>query len=47
MEYYSAVKGNASVSVLMNSVNLAPIIQSEVSHKEEDKYCILTHICGV
>ena len=25
-------------------VNLEPIIQSEVSQKEKDKYCILTHI---
>ena len=45
MEYYSAIKGNASVSVLMNWMNLGPIIQSEVSQKREDKYHILTHIC--
>ena len=25
-------------------MNLEPIIQSEVSQKEKDKYCILTHI---
>ena len=25
-------------------MNLGPIIQSEVSQKEKDKYCILTHI---
>ena len=45
MEYYSAIKGNASVSVLMNWMNLGPIIQSEVSQKQKDKYHILTHIC--
>ena len=28
----------------MRSMNLEPIIQSEVSQKEKDKYCILTHI---
>ena len=28
-------------------MNLEPIIQSEVSHKEKDKYCILTHVYGI
>ena len=28
-------------------MNLEPIIQSEVSQKEKDKYCILTHLCGI
>ena len=27
----------------MRWMNLEPIIQSEVSQKEKDKYCILTH----
>ena len=31
----------------MRWMNLEPIIQSEVSHKETDKYCILTHIYGL
>ena len=44
MEYYSAIKGNAFESVLMRWMNLEPNIQSEVSQKEKDKYCILTHI---
>ena len=44
MEYYSAIKRNAFESVLMRWVNLEPIIQNEVSQKENDKYCILTHI---
>jgi len=39
-----AIKRNASESVLMRWMNLEPIIQSEVSQKEKDKYCILTHI---
>ena len=33
-----------SESVLMMWINLEPIIQSEVSQKEKDKYHILTHI---
>ena len=40
-------KGNAFESVLMRWMNLEPIIQSEVSQKEKDKYCILTHIYGI
>ena len=47
MEYYSAIKRNASESVLMRWVNLEPIIQSEVSQKEKDKYCILMEIYGI
>ena len=43
MEYYSAIKRDTFESVLMKWMNLEPIIQSEVSHKE-DKYHILTHI---
>ena len=46
MEYYSAIKRNASESVLIRWMNLEPIIQSEVSLKEKDKYCILIHIYG-
>ena len=47
MEYYSAIKVNAFESVLMRWMKLEPIIQSEVSQKEKDKYCILTHIYGI
>ena len=43
MGYYSAIKRKAFESVLMRWMNLEPIIQSEVSQKEKDKYCILTH----
>ena len=44
MEYYSAIKKNTFESVLMRWMKLEPVIQSEVSQKEKDKYCILTHI---
>ena len=47
MEYYSAIKRNALESLLMKWMNLEPIIQSEVSQKKKDKYCILTHIYGI
>ena len=38
MKYYLATKRDVFESVLMRW------IQSEVSQKEKDKYCILTHI---
>ena len=43
VEYYSAVRRNAFESVLMRWMKLEPIIQSEVSQKEKNKYCILMH----
>ena len=46
MEYYSAIKRNTFESVLMRWMNLDPIIQREVSRKEKDKNCKLTHIYG-
>ena len=47
MEHYSAIRKNTFESVLMRWMNLEPIIQSEVSQKEKDKYHILTHIYGI
>ena len=47
MEYYSAIKRNTFESVLMRWMNLEPIIQSEVSQKEKNKYRILTHVCEI
>ena len=38
MEYYSAIIRNVLESVLMRRMNLKPIILSEVSQKEKDKY---------
>ena len=47
MEYYSAIKRNTFESVLMRWMTLEPIIQSEVSQKEKDKYRVLTQIYGI
>ena len=44
MAYYSAIKRNELESVELRKVNLEPVIQSEVSQKEKNKYHILTHI---
>ena len=47
MEYYSAIKRNASESRIMRWMNLEPIIQSKVSQKEKNKCSILMHIYGI
>ena len=47
VEYYSAIKNNKSESVPERWVNLEPILQSEVSQKEKNKYCILTYTYGI
>ena len=46
MEYYSAIKRNEIGSFVETWMDLETVIQSEVSQKGNNKYCILTHICG-
>ena len=40
-------KRNAFESVLMMWMNLQPVLQSELSQEEKDKYHIGTHIYGI
>ena len=40
-------KSNTFEAVLMRWMSLEPVIKSEVSQKEKDKYHILTHIYGI
>ena len=47
MEYYSAIKRNEIGSFVETWMDLETVIQSEVIQKEKNKYCILTHICGI
>ena len=47
MEYYSAIKRNRFESVLMRWMNLEPIILSEGSQKEKEKYRILMRMYGI
>ena len=42
-----AIERSTFESLLMRWMNLEPIIQSEVSQKEKDKYCILMHTYGI
>ena len=44
MKYCSAIKRHTFESVLMRWMNQEPIIQSEVTQKEKNKYHILMHI---
>ena len=47
MEYYSAIKRNDIELFVVRLVDLESVIQSEVSQKEKNKYCMLTHIYGI
>ena len=47
VEYYPAIKRNKFESVVMRWMNLEPVIQSEVSQKEKNKYDILMHMYGI
>ena len=47
MEYYSAIKRNKIELFVVRRLDLETVIQSEVSQKEKNKYCMLTHIYGI
>ena len=47
MECYSAIKRNKIELFVVRWMDLESVIQSEVSHKEKNKYCILMHLCGI
>ena len=47
MEYYSAIKRNEIELFVARWMDLESVIQSEVSQKEKNKYCMLTHIYGI
>ena len=40
-------KKNTVESVLMRWMKLESVIQSEVSQKEKNKYCMLIHVYGI
>ena len=47
MEYYSAIKRNKIELFVVRWMDLEAVVQSEVSQREKNKYCILTHIHGI
>ena len=47
MEYYSTIKRNKIGAFVEKWMDVETVIQSKVSQKEKNKYCILMHICGI
>ena len=47
MEYYSAIKINEMELFVVKWMELVSVIQSEVSQKEKNKYCMLTYIWNI
>ena len=47
MDYSSAIKRNEIELFVVRWMDLESVIQSEVSQKEKNKYCMLTYIYGI
>ena len=47
MEYYSAIKRKEIELFVVRWMDLEIVIHSEVSQREKNKYCMLTHIYGI
>ena len=47
MTYYSAIERNEFELFVVRWMDLESVIQSAVSQKEKNKYCMLTHIYGI
>ena len=47
VEYYATTKRNEMMPFAEMWMDLETVIKSEVSQKEKNKYCILTHIRGI
>ena len=47
MEYCSAIKRNETELFVVRWMDIETVIQSEVSQKVKNKYCMLTHIYGI
>ena len=47
VEYYSAIKRNNTVPFAEMCLDLETIIQTEISQKEKNKYCIIQLIHGI
>ena len=47
MEYYSAIEKERGWVICKDVDGPRDVIQSEVSQKQNNKYRILTHICGI
>ena len=46
-DYFSVIKRNGIVSFTEMWIDLETAIQSEISQKEKNKYCIISLLCGI
>jgi len=47
MEYYSAIKKNKIMLFAATWMEVEILILNKVSHKEKDKYYMISLICGI
>ena len=47
MEYHSAIESNEIMPFTATQMDLEMIILSEVNQTEEDKYHMISYICGI
>ena len=47
MEYYSAIKRDEIMHFAEVWMDLETLMQSEVSQREKNKYCIILLVCGI
>ena len=47
MDYNSVIKRNEIELFVVSWLDLESVIQSEISQKEQNKYCMLTHLYGI
>lgn len=47
MEYYSAMKKKEILPFVATWMKLEGIMLSELSPTKKDKYCVISHVCGI
>ena len=47
MEYYSAIRKNEILTLVVTGIELESIMLNEMSQSEKDKYHMITLICGI
>ena len=47
IQYYSAMRNKDILPFATKWMDLENIMLSEISETEKDKYCMISHICGI
>ena len=47
MQYYSAMRNKDILPFATTWMDLEDIMLSKISETEKDKYCMISHICGI